>query len=77
MTKKEMIKKIQLQEATLFLRAKQYEFDYGREDGLTQNALQKWIGVNNMMESLGISTDATLPEARDAGELIYKMRVTI
>jgi hypothetical protein len=46
MTKKEMIQTMQQQEASLFLEAKKYEYVYGREDGITQAALGRWLGVN-------------------------------
>lgn len=74
MTKKEMIAAIRLQEAELFLQAKQYEFQYGREDGLCLNALQKWFAVNNMMEALGIQADYGLPQSYDATTLICKIQ---
>ena len=74
MTKKEMIAAIQLQEAELFLQAKRYEFQYGREDGLCLTALQKWIGVNNMMEALGICSDYSLPQSYEATTLICKIQ---
>lgn len=70
MTKKEMIQSMQQQEASLFLQAKKYEYVYGREDGLTQAALGKWLGVHHLMESLGIPTDVAYPEASEAVEYI-------
>ena len=73
MTKKEMIQRIQLQEATLFLQALQIELDYGRDATLHCTAINKWLGVNNMMQDLGIPEDLTLPEAREAAELIYQI----
>jgi hypothetical protein len=74
MTKKEMIQRIQLQEATLFLQAMQLELDYGRDALMTRSVINKWLGVNNMMEDLGIPSDLTLPEAREAAELIHQIR---
>jgi hypothetical protein len=73
MTKKEMIQNIQKLEAVFFLQAKQYEFEYGREDSITRSAFNKWLGVNNVLQDLGIKEDLTLPEAREAGELIHQI----
>jgi hypothetical protein len=70
MTKKEMIQSMQQQEARLFLEAKKYEFLYGREDGLTQAALGKWLGVHNLMEALGIATDVPFPETSEAVDYV-------
>lgn len=69
-----MITAIQLQEAELFLRAKQYELAYGREDGLCINALHKWIGVNRMMEALGIKADYSLSQSYDATAVICEIQ---
>ena len=71
MTKKEMIQTIQQQEASLFLEAKKYEYAYGREDGITQAALGKWLGVSLLMETLGIASgDMSLPETAKAVDYI-------
>lgn len=73
MTKKEMIQNIQQLEATLFLNAKQLEFEYDREDSLYRSAINKWLGVNQLMQDLGIKEDLTLPESREAVELICQI----
>ena len=65
-----MIKTMQQQEASLFLEAKKYEYVYGREDGITQAALGRWLGVHQLMEALGIATDMTLPESTKSVEYI-------
>ena len=70
MTKKEMIQTMQQQEASLFLEAKKYEYVYGREDSVSQAALGKWLGVNALMETLGIASDMTLPETTESVEYI-------
>ena len=70
MTKKEMIQNIQKLEAVFFLNAKQLELDYGKEDTMYRSAINKWLGVNMMMQDLGIKEDCTLPEAREAADLI-------
>jgi hypothetical protein len=73
MTKKEMIQSIQKLEAVFFLQAKRYEFEYGREDSMTRSAMNKWLGVSHVLQDLGLKEDLTLPEARDAGELIHQI----
>ena len=73
MTKKEMIQNIQQLEATMFLQAKQLEFEYDREDSLYRSAINKWLGVNQLMQDLGIKEDLTLPESREAVELICQI----
>jgi hypothetical protein len=73
MTKKEMIQNMQKLEAIFFLQAKQSEFNNGRDDSTTRSAINKWLGVNNMLQHLGVKEDLTLPEAREAAELIYQI----
>ena len=73
MTKKQMIQNIQQLEATMFLQAKQLEFEYDREDSLYRSAIGKWLGVNQLMQDLGIKEDLTLPESREAVELICQI----
>lgn len=68
-----MIQNIQALEATLFLNAKQLEFDYGKEEPMYRSAINKWLGVNTLMQDLGIKEDLTLPEARESAELIYQI----
>lgn len=73
MTKKEMIQNIQTLEAIFFLNAKQLEFDYGKDDSMYRSAINKWLGVNQLMQDLGIKEDLTLPEARESAELICQI----
>jgi hypothetical protein len=73
MTKKEMIQNMQKLEAIFFLQAKQSEFDNGRDSSMTRSAISKWLGVNHVLQHLGIKEDLTLPEAREAGELIHQI----
>ena len=70
MTKKEMIQSMQQQEARLFLEAKKYEYVYGREDGITQAALGKWLGVYHLIEALGIAPDPAFPETSEAVDYV-------
>jgi hypothetical protein len=73
MTKKEMTQNIQKLEAIFFLNAKQLELDYGKDEPMYRSAINKWLGVNQLMQDLGIKEDCTLPESREAGELIHQI----
>jgi phage head maturation protease len=73
MTKKEMIQIIQKQEAALFLNAKHVELLVGEHDTMYQRAINKWLGVNAMMDALGIMSDYTLPDAQESAELISQI----
>jgi len=73
MTKKDMIQNIQKLEAIFFLQAKQSEFDNGRDAAMTRSAISKWLGVNHVLQHLGIKEDLTLPEARAAADLIVQI----
>ena len=73
MTKKEMIQNIQKLEAIFFLNAKQLELDYGKDEPMYRSAINKWLGVNMMMQDLGIKEDLTLPEAQESAQLITKI----
>lgn len=70
MTKKEMIQNIQKLEAIFFLNAKQLEFDYGKDEPMYRSAINKWLGVNMLMQDLDIDGDWSLPEAKEAADLI-------
>ena len=70
MTKKEMIQNIQKLEAIFFLNAKQLELDYGKDEPMYRSAINKWLGVNMLMQDLDIDGDWSLPEAKEAADLI-------
>jgi len=72
MTKKEMIETIQLYEAELFLQVKVDEKIFGKEHTITKLSRTKWCGVNNLMETLGVKPDNTLPENQEAIRLIIE-----
>jgi hypothetical protein len=72
MTKKEMIETIQMCEAELFLQVKVDENVFGKEHDITKSSRTKWCGVNNLMETLGIKPDNTLPENQEAIRLIIE-----
>ena len=70
MTKREMITAIQLQEAQAFLKLKELEAEYGAHDPLTKTARTSFNAVYQLMESLGIRSDLSLPETKRATDLI-------
>ena len=70
LTKTEMIRKIQLTEAALFLELKRSEQDYGSEDRLTNVLRSQWSSVNTLMRSLDIESDFKLPDNQAATAII-------
>jgi hypothetical protein len=70
LTKAEMIRKIQLQEAAMFLELKKSEREYGTDDRLTNMLRSQWSSVNSMMKSLGIPEDNALPDNQEATAII-------
>ena len=72
MTKKEMIKVIQQKEAEAFLQVKVDEKELGSEHIITKTSRTRWCGMNEMMETLGIKPDNTLPENQEAIKLIIE-----
>lgn len=77
MTKKEMIKTIQKHEAELFLQLKRNEDVFGEDHILVSKSRSKWLGINNLMETLGIKHDITLPANKKAIELINEKNKNI
>jgi hypothetical protein len=69
-TKAEMIATIQRQEAALFLMLKQSEVFWGADNTLTRIDRTRWAVLNELMTSLGITTDLSLPDNIKAAELI-------
>jgi hypothetical protein len=72
MTKAAMITEIQKTDAMMWLELKQAEQRYGHEDELVGTLRARWATVHNMMESLGIQADHTLPEAEEATRIIIE-----
>ena len=72
LTKAEMISKIQLTEAAMFLELKKTEREYGTEDRLTGMIRTQWSAVNSVMKSLGIPEDNALPDNREATAIIIE-----
>jgi hypothetical protein len=73
MTKKQMIQTIQLQEAALFLNVKQVERMFGTHSAMHQRITSKWVSVSNLMETLGIPADLTLPDSQESAQLIMQL----
>ena len=69
MTKKNMIQEIQNQEAQAYLRYMMAQQWYGAEDALTERLRSKWVGIYQLMESLGISQDFYHPDNQAALEI--------
>ena len=69
MTKKNMIREIQNQEAQAYLRYMMAQQWYGAEDSLTERLRSKWVGIYQLMESLGIQQDFRHPDNRAAMEI--------
>jgi len=61
-----MKKKIQKQEAILWADYIRYREIYGEESSLTQMRLTSWCAVKDLMEVLGLDSDYTLREYREA-----------
>ena len=72
LTKSEMITKIQLTEAAMFLELKKTEREYGPEDRLTGMIRTQWSAVNSVMKSLGIPEDNALPDNQEATAIIIE-----
>lgn len=70
LTKTEMIRKIQLTEAAMFLELKRSEQDYGSDDRLTNTLRSQWSSVNTLMRSLSIESDFQLPDNQAATAII-------
>ena len=70
LTKTEMIRKIQLTEAALFLELKKTERQYGKADQLTNMLRTQWSSVNTLMRSLNIESDHLLPDNQEAVAII-------
>jgi hypothetical protein len=72
MNKRTMVKKIQEQEARLFLKLKLDEEGYG-EGTLNRKLLRsEWVSIHNLMQSLEIQPDLTLPDAQLSAEIVCK-----
>jgi len=76
MTKKAMIQAIQQTEAAMFLELKKTEREWGAEDGLTNSLRSRWAGMHELMKTLGIAMDITLPDNIEAIDIICERERT-
>jgi hypothetical protein len=72
MKKKDLITETQKMEAKFWLELKHAEFNYGPEDRLTISLRARWVVMDELLKVLGLSADMTLPDNREATELILK-----
>jgi hypothetical protein len=72
MTKAAMVAKIQKTDAMMWLELKRAEQRYGTDDELVSTLRARWATIHNMMESIGIQADHTLPEAEEATRIIIE-----
>ena len=70
LTKKQIIRAIQLEEAATFLAFKKACDVWGQESSLAHSMRSEWIGVSNLMKRVGIEPDYRLPDNQAATELI-------
>ena len=68
MTKAEK-KLLQQKEAELYLELQQYRNWFGKASKLANGAVGAWLAVYEVLEMLGISADANLPDNRKAWKI--------
>lgn len=74
MTKKEIIKTLQLKEAALWLAFRESYVECGQIHQITNRKRSEWCAINSVMEELKIVTDALLPDNQKALELMMQAR---
>jgi hypothetical protein len=72
MTKAAMVAEIQKTDATMWLELKRAERQYGTHDELVSTLRARWATIHNMMESIGIQADHTLPDNEEATRIIIE-----
>ena len=72
LTKAEMVSKMQLTEAAMFLDLKKAEQEHGRDSKWTAMLRSQWNTVNQLMGNLGIPTDFQLPDNMAATAIIME-----
>ena len=70
LTKAEMVNKIQLAEAAMFLELKKAEQEHGSDSRWTGMLRSQWNTVNELMLTLGIDLDFRLPDNQEATAII-------
>ena len=74
MKREQMIAEIQRQEAALFLMLKQTEAIWGTDNTLTRIDRSRWGAIIDLMADLGIKSDLTLPDSKQALAMILAER---
>ena len=72
MTKKEIIAEIQKKEARFWLELKQTEDRLGEDHTMSCKMRFRWNSMVELMDSLGILPDQSLPDYEQSKELILK-----
>lgn len=72
LTKADMVSKIQLTEAAMFLELKKAEQEHGRHSTWTGILRSQWNTVNQLMGNLGIPTDFQLLDNMEATAIIVE-----
>ena len=70
LTKAEMVSKMQLTEAAMFLDLKKAERDHGSDSNWTSLLRTQWNTVNQLMGNLCIQADFQLPDNEEATTII-------
>ena len=70
LTKADIVSKIQLTEAAMFLELKKAEQEHGRDSRWTAMLRSQWNTVNQLMGNLGIQTDFQAPDNVAATDII-------
>lgn len=73
MTKKEMIKTMQLKEAALWLAFRETYVEFGSNHQITNRKRSEWCIVSTALGELKIITDHTLPDNQKAFELMVQV----
>jgi hypothetical protein len=77
MKKKDIIAEIQKKEARFWLELKQTETNFGDDHMITGKMRYRWNSMFELMESLGIESDQSLPDNQKAKDLILKKYIEI
>ena len=72
LTKADIVSKIQLTEAAMFLELKKAEQEHGRDSRWTAMLRSQWNTVNQLMGNLGIQTDFQAPDNMAATDIIVE-----
>ena len=73
MTKKEMIKTMQLKEAALWLAFRESYFEFGQDHQITNRKRSEWCAISSLLGEVGIEEDYKLPDNQKAFELMMQV----